>query len=237
MSRLGLRNLDARPYDRKGLRFSKHAAARPAPKERPNGTDYGFMKPRRMLVAVKEGMMHPKPPTYRRLDMDNNACKLPLEHCRTSTSRTAEDFRQSSITFFKKPEHPLSSTRITETGRALTVQDYRPYAPNNPDELRGRSVHDNYHYDKDIDEIVPQTTIPARRMIPDESVPRPPFTGYSMRYLDPKVTTGRWRYQYTLKPETGLDFFGPRPLPADTFSRYRNSFPMWKNNITTKAWY
>lgn len=69
-------------YDRQGDRYSRHVNARP------HGTDYSYERPRRMLVAVKEGMLHPKPPTYRRLDMDEALHKLPIEHCRTSTSRS-----------------------------------------------------------------------------------------------------------------------------------------------------
>lgn len=72
-----------RPYDRQGVRFSEHSAVRP------HGTDYSFERPRRMLAAVKDGMMHAKPPTYRRMDMDSFLRKMPIEHCRNSTSRAA----------------------------------------------------------------------------------------------------------------------------------------------------
>ena len=73
-------------YDRQGERYTGQQHHRSD--VRPHGTDYGYVRPRRMLVAVKEGMLHPKPPTYRRLDMDETLRKLPIEHCRTSTSRS-----------------------------------------------------------------------------------------------------------------------------------------------------
>ena len=38
------------------------------------------------LSAVKEGLYHPSLPTFRRMDMDTIAQKLPDEHCRTTTS-------------------------------------------------------------------------------------------------------------------------------------------------------
>ena len=37
------------------------------------------------LAAVKEGLFHPRLPTFRRMDMDTAAHKLPEEHCRTAT--------------------------------------------------------------------------------------------------------------------------------------------------------
>lgn len=39
-----------------------------------------------MLASVKEGLYHPRLPTFRRMDMDTAAHKLPDEHCRTTTS-------------------------------------------------------------------------------------------------------------------------------------------------------
>lgn len=38
------------------------------------------------LAGVKEGLFHPKLPSFRRMDMDTAGHKLPDEHCRTTTS-------------------------------------------------------------------------------------------------------------------------------------------------------
>ena len=38
------------------------------------------------LAAVKEGLYHPRLPTFRRMDMDTAGHKLPDEHCRTTTT-------------------------------------------------------------------------------------------------------------------------------------------------------
>ena len=59
----------SRLYDRQGVRYSQHQAFRP------HGTDYDYEPPRRMLAAVKESMMHPNPPSIRRLDRDRVLCK------------------------------------------------------------------------------------------------------------------------------------------------------------------
>lgn len=84
----------SRPYDRQGVRFSQHNSFRP------HGTDYGYKPPRRMLAAVKEGMMHPNPPTIRRLDRDRVLCKLPIEHARNSTSRSAGKMHLFAFFFY-----------------------------------------------------------------------------------------------------------------------------------------
>ena len=44
------------------------------------------------LPAVKECLYHPRLPTFRRMDMDTAAHKLPEEHCRTTTKLTASKF-------------------------------------------------------------------------------------------------------------------------------------------------
>jgi hypothetical protein len=101
-----------RPYDRQGQRFSKHGPVRP------HGTDYNYEPPRRMLVALKHGMMHPKPPTYRRMDMDGFLRKLPIEHSRTSTSRTAGNCFLNSLT--------SSFITVFSSGIARSVKLVRP---------------------------------------------------------------------------------------------------------------
>ena len=41
-----------------------------------------------MLASAKEGLYHPRLPTFRRMDMDTVSQKLPYEHCRTTTALT-----------------------------------------------------------------------------------------------------------------------------------------------------
>ena len=93
----------SRPYDRQGVRFSVHEPIRP------HGTDYNFERPRRMIAAVKEGMIHPKPPTYRRMDMDSYLRKMPIEHCRNSTSRGAGKVQKASLSQSVLVSAPLDS--------------------------------------------------------------------------------------------------------------------------------
>jgi len=49
---------------------------------------YSYQYPslrRVQLAAVKDGLFHPRLPSFRRMDMDTAGHKLPDEHCRTTT--------------------------------------------------------------------------------------------------------------------------------------------------------
>ncbi|PVD21490.1 hypothetical protein C0Q70_19664 [Pomacea canaliculata] len=59
------------------------------------------------------------------------------------------------------------------------------------------------------------------------------FTGYAVRYLRPDVTRG-WRY--TLQQEPRLDQFGQKPLPANIYARYRDTYPKYFRNVASSAW-
>ena len=54
-----------------------------------NIPSYSYQYPsfqRVQLAAVKDGLFHPRLPTFRRMDMDTAGHKLPDEHCRTTTT-------------------------------------------------------------------------------------------------------------------------------------------------------
>lgn len=54
-----------------------------------NIPSYSYQYPsfqRVQLAAVKDGLFHPKLPSFRRMDMDTAGHKLPDEHCRTTTT-------------------------------------------------------------------------------------------------------------------------------------------------------
>ncbi|XP_020912106.1 testis, prostate and placenta-expressed protein isoform X1 [Exaiptasia diaphana] len=223
-----------RPYDRQGQRFSKHDPVRP------HGTDYNYTPSRRMLVAVKEGMMHAKLPTYRRMDMDTFLRKLPIEHCRTSTSRKAGDFKNATITLFKPPETPLFGTRITETGRNLSSREYKPLESGgmvnfmksnqeqtnqDEEEYRAATGHPSSRYDP----REPYTYMPEPYL--SKSADQLKFNGYAARYLAPRISGG-WRY--SLRQEPFIDLRGQRPIPATIYSRYRNPHPLI--SVSTTPW-
>ncbi|XP_031571150.1 testis, prostate and placenta-expressed protein-like isoform X1 [Actinia tenebrosa] len=224
-----------RPYDRQGQRFSKHGPVRP------HGTDYNYEPPRRMLVALKQGMMHPKPPTYRRMDMDSFLRKLPIEHSRTSTSRSADDFKSASITLFKPAERPLSGTRITETGRNLQSRGYNPLETGGTAEFLKQN-EDERNFQEEM-EYRTSTGHPSARYDPREAYTYMPeaylaksaqemrFNGYAARYLAPRLSGG-WRY--SLRQEPFVDLRGQRPIPATIYSRYRSTHPLI--SVSSQPW-
>jgi len=171
------------------------------------------------LAAVKEGLFHPRLPTFRRMDMDTAAHKLPDEHCRTTTSCGPEDYRRATTTLFTPPNKPLNTAGITETGRQLKSH----YAT--PNELTQTSVEWSNFLNK----------CPERYNIrlPSNDPKDLHFTGYAVRYLRPEVTAS-WRY--TLRQEPTVDQYGQRPIPANVYARYRDTYPQYSRNIATEAW-
>lgn len=173
------------------------------------------------LSAVKEGLFHPRLPSFRRMDMDTAGHKLPDEHCRTTTTCGPGDFNRATTTLFKPPvDKPLASANITETGRQL----HRYYTA--PHELKNTRA--------EWSEFL--TRCPERYNIRLPELPENKdlhFSGYAVRYLRPEVTAS-WRY--TLRQEPTIDRFGQRPIPANVFARYRDTVPQYSRNIATEAW-
>lgn len=172
------------------------------------------------LAAVKEGLFHPNIPTFRRMDMDTAAHKLPDEHCRTTTSCGPEDFRRATTTLFTDPKRKLNTAGITETGRQL----HRYYTT--PDELKETRLQWSEFLN----------TCPERYNIRLPELPQNKdlhFRGYAVRYLRPEITSS---YRYTLRQEPTLDAYSQRPIPANVYARYRDTYPQYSRNIATEAW-
>jgi len=187
----------------------------------PANAGYSYSAPVRpnvvKLAAVKEGLYHPRLPTFRRMDMDTAAHKLPYQHCRTTTSCGPGDFRSANITLFRGSSRNLSCTGNTDTGRSL----------------RERIPTDSY-------QLNTSQPIQFTRLSTNQNGPSAPpdkgdlrFVGYSVRYMKPDLTNS-WRY--TLSQEPTLDQYGQRPIPANIYSRYRDTFPQYKRNMATEAW-
>lgn len=172
------------------------------------------------LAAVKEGLFHPKLPSFRRMDMDTAGHKLPYEHCRTTTTCGPEDFKRSTSTLFEPPKKQMSSLEITQTGKQL----HRHYTT--PDELKKAKEEWSDFLNRSPERF--NIKLPE---LPDSKDQR--FLGYSVRYLRPEITKS-WRY--TLKQEPTLDQYGQRPMPANVFARYRDTYPQYSRNISSEAW-
>ncbi|XP_072014320.1 sperm microtubule inner protein 8-like [Amphiura filiformis] len=164
------------------------------------------------LAAVKEGLYHPRLPTFRRMDMDTAGHKLPDQHCRTTTTSGPQDFQSATLTYFRPALQHYAGANVTDTGRSLR-ETYR-------DDLSNMKI--------DWAKAKESTDLPKA-----ETKGELRFTGYAVRYLKPSVS-GSWRY--TFKQEPMLDQYGQRPLPANIYSRYRDTFPQYSRNIALEAW-
>lgn len=172
------------------------------------------------LAAVKEGLFHPNLPTFRRMDMDTASHRLPSEHCRTATTSGPDDFRRATTTLFSAPEKRLNSAQITETGRQL----HKIYTT--PSELKAT----RHEWSSFLDKSPERFNIRLPELPQNKDLH---FTGYAVRYLRPEVTAS---WKYTLRQEPSLDQYGQKPIPANAYARYRDTFPQYSRNIATEAW-
>lgn len=182
-----------------------------------------------MLAAVKEGIYHPRLPSLRRMDMDTATHKLSDEHCRTTTTCGPRNFDDANTSYFRAAKKTLSGTRITETGRSLscTIPNYpagvsHVHPEQNP-YILSTSKQDWSRFISSAGEF----------RLPEYDPKYFRFSGYSVRYLKPTVTQS-WRYTLTQEPR--LDEYAERPIPANVYSRYRDTFPQYSRNIAVEAW-
>ncbi|KAK3603879.1 hypothetical protein CHS0354_042885 [Potamilus streckersoni] len=198
----------------------------PGPTERVNPMkipSYSYQYPsfsRVQLASVKEGLFHPHLPSFRRMDMDTAGHKLPDEHCRTTTTCGPDDFKRATTTLFEPPAKRVPALTITETGKQL----HRYYTT--PEELKKAREQWSDFLNRSPERF--QIKIPELLGQKDQH-----FVGYSVRYLRPEVTRS-WRY--TLRQEPTLDQYGQRPMPANVFARYRDTYPQYSRNIALEAW-
>ncbi|XP_046842488.1 uncharacterized protein LOC124436575 isoform X2 [Xenia sp. Carnegie-2017] len=190
-----------------------------------------------MLASAKEGLYHPRLPTFRRMDMDTVSQKLPFEHSRTTTNLTADDFQHAAVMLFDKTRKPLSEQTIAEsidndpessTGKnpqALT--SLAETEQNSSTSKQSQRPYSNLAVGNDLRRMHPDKLgelFPAFRREPDE-------TSFSKRY----------KFQYTpfcMSPgqKHFVDWTGRRPIPANTYSRYRDAHPVYSENISSKSW-
>ena len=181
-----------------------------------------------MLASVKESIYHPRLPTLRQMDRDTTMHRLPDEHSRTSTSCGPRDFANASPTLFQRARKPLSGTRITSTGRSLqkVIPEFTAgithTVPENPYMLSVAK--------KNWSNFISAT---GEFGLPLYDPKFYRFSGYAVRYLKPEVVHS---WQYTLEQEPKLDQFGKKPIPANEFSRYRDTFPQYSRNVSFEAW-
>ncbi|KAK7493780.1 hypothetical protein BaRGS_00014921 [Batillaria attramentaria] len=172
------------------------------------------------LASVKEGMFHPNLPTIRRMDMDNARHMLSDEHSRNTTTCGPADFSRATSSVFEPAPKRLSSLNITNAGR----QVHKLYTT--PEELKKTRGEWSAFLDK-----CPERFDIKLPEMPDKKDLH--FAGYAVRYLRPDVTRS---WKYTLRQEPMLDQFGQKPMPANVYGRYRDTYPQYFRNVAQEAW-
>lgn len=172
------------------------------------------------LAAVKQGMFHPSAPRLRRMDMDNAIHKLSDEHCRNTTTCGPRDFSNATSTPFHPAPQRLHSYDITDTGKQL----HRSYTT--PQELtRARSEWSQF-LNKSPERY--DINLPTAGSSKDIH-----FEGYAVRYLRPDITKS---WKYTLQQEPKLDQYAQKPVPANIYARYRDTYPQYHRNVASEMW-
>ena len=180
------------------------------------------------LASVKEGLYHPGLPTLRRMDRDTTMHRLPDEHSRTTTSCGSRDFEEGTTTLFKGARKPLSGANITSTGRSI-----RKLIPQYPAGITHTAPDNPYMLSvakKDWSSFISAS---GEFALPLYNPKFFRFSGYSVRYLKPEITHS---WKYTLNQEPKLDQHGQKPIPANVFSRYRDTFPQYSRNVSIESW-
>lgn len=185
----------------------------------PNPAEYLYPCHRRtQLVAVKDGIFHPNLPTFRRMDMDSVAQKLPDEHSRTTTTCTKDDFENATYTIFPKPSTHLSSLSITEAGREIlnhysVPEDIKKLQLDLTDYLSRPSASLKKHSFPDVRDLH--------------------FVGYGVRFVRPEISRS---WLYTLRQEPHLDGSGQAPIPANIYARHRDAIPKYRMGASHALW-
>ncbi|CAH1270508.1 TEPP [Branchiostoma lanceolatum] len=195
----------------------RYRSAPPGPRAQP---DMFYRYPslqRVMLSSVKEGIYHPKLPSIRRMDMDTAGHRLPDEHCRTTTDIGPVDFSNATTTLQHPPNKTMSGLRITNTGKKTQRIKVDP------------SILDS--------EVKRDWATWLGRTTEIRGISHDPkdfhFTGYAVRHIRPSITSS---WKYALRQEPTLDQYGQKPIPANIYSRYRDTYPQYSRDISRDAW-
>jgi len=133
------------------------------------------------LGQVKEGIFHPRLPTFRRMEMDTLCCKLSSEECRHNTTCSYEDFQRSPPFLFHREPERLASLGMTKLGKEILKHAMAP------DELRCTRLEWSKLLDKCPDRFKIRLQETADNCCKDLE-----FSGYAVRYMRPGVTAA-WR--------------------------------------------
>lgn len=184
-----------------------------------------------MLASVKEDLYHPRLPSLRRMDMDDVNHRLPQQHSRTATSCGPRDFKSATSSFFKPCEYPLGVSNTVEKNDLINqTVNLKSVGVSRVADLDDRywasGAQKNWSR---LISTLGEFNLNTKETEKDDFR----FSHYAVRHFKPEVTQS-WRY--TLVQEPTLDQFGRKPMPANVYARYRDTFPQFSRNISQEAW-
>ncbi|XP_072403813.1 sperm microtubule inner protein 8-like isoform X2 [Chiloscyllium punctatum] len=190
------------------------------------------------LAGRKTGLYRPDLPTLRRMNMDDEASKLPNEHCRNTTTCTADDFANSSFTLFDHPKQTHAALLFNYAGGSLTVSD--KFSPD-----RKRYTIPSIHIEKPWSHYKPLITKASKDwsqfvsecgefVLPKRDFNDVHFSGYAVRYLKPNITQS-WKYH--LHSEPSVSKYDQKPVPYETWNRYRRLSSPFSRTSFQQPWY
>ncbi|XP_059143005.1 testis, prostate and placenta-expressed protein-like [Physella acuta] len=140
-------------------------------------------KRRVRLASVKTTLFHPNLPTLRHIERDNKMCKLPDEHCQTTTCCTERDFTYTQVNPLISPTLILHSLELTKTGEK--IRDQYSHWKNIQD-----TVYEWAHFD--AQDLLKMTRRPPSFDATNVEPYR--LDGVMVKWSKPKMRDWRWNY-------------------------------------------
>ncbi|XP_067906040.1 sperm microtubule inner protein 8-like [Heterodontus francisci] len=190
------------------------------------------------LAARKSSLYRPDLPTLRRMNMDDESGKLPDENSRSSTTCSADDFTNSSFTLFDHPKETHAALLFSHAGGSLSASD--KFSPDGK-----RYVIPSIHIEKPWSHYKPLITEASRDwsrfvsecgefVLPRKDHRDVHYSGYAVRYLKPNITQS-WKWY--LHSEPSVQKYDQKPIPYETYNRYRMLSSPFSRTTFQRPWY
>ncbi|BFZ25987.1 hypothetical protein BsWGS_29026 [Bradybaena similaris] len=178
------------------------------------------------IAALKRQIFHPNLPTLRAMDRDSLLCKLPDEHCQSTTCCTSADFTEALAKRHMLPRSKVVCPDVTETAK----EPSRAYNSSR-DIQKAVSIWHRY-----LDRPALFADRPEDRLLHKRNYD-PAELCFNGHKVVPRVATNR-SIRKTLKTEPRLDQFGQQqPTLSEIKSRYRHEHPVFFRDMSNQPWY
>ncbi|XP_038662021.1 testis, prostate and placenta-expressed protein-like [Scyliorhinus canicula] len=190
------------------------------------------------LAARKTGLYRPDLPSLRRMQMDDEMSKLPGDHSRNTTMCSTDDFTNTSFTLFDHPKQNHAALLFSHAGGSLSASD--KFSPDGK-----RYAIPSIHIEKPWSHYKPLITKASKDwshfvsqcgefVLPRRDFKDVHYSGYAVRYLKPNITQS-WKYY--LHSEPSVQSYDQKPVPFETWNRYRSLAGPFSRTSFQRPWY